>query len=142
MNLELLKERETPLLSRKRITLMMDFKGTTPSRNIVKNEIATKLKADKKLVVVKHIYTRYGAQKAKVIAHVYTNEKDMKKIENDKLLAKHVEKKEEPKAEEKPAATPETKPAEAKKAEEPKAKPAETKEEPKAENKPTEQKTK
>ncbi|MFO8016535.1 MAG: 30S ribosomal protein S24e [Candidatus Woesearchaeota archaeon] len=89
MKLEIKKERDTPLLSRKRVTLNAEYEGSTPSRMDIRKETAKKLKAKENLVVIKHIYTRFGAQKAKIIAHVYEDEKDMKKLEGEGLLKKH-----------------------------------------------------
>ncbi|MBI5880547.1 hypothetical protein HZB90_00280 [archaeon] len=102
MDINLLKERETPLLSRKRCTLDVHFKGATPSRKQIRDEIAKKLKADPELTVVRHIYTRHGVEKARVITNIYTKKEDMVKFEDKGLLEKHSEKKEE-KAEEKKA---------------------------------------
>ncbi|MBW2967976.1 hypothetical protein KY362_05815 [Candidatus Woesearchaeota archaeon] len=101
MEVSILKERDTPLLSRKRYTLEIGFKGATPSRLQVRDEIANKLKADKALTVVKHVYNRYGIEKSRVIAHVYTKKEDMLRYEEKGLLEKH--KAPEKPAEEKPA---------------------------------------
>jgi len=89
MQIEVKKERDTPLLSRKRVTITAEYEGATPSRNDLRKEIAKKINAKENLVVLKHIYTRFGSQKAKIIAHVYNNEEDLKKLENDSLLVKH-----------------------------------------------------
>lgn len=89
MDLEVLKERETPLLSRRRVTLMAAYGGATPSRKDLTKDIAKKLNVNEKLVILKHIYTRFGLQKAKIIAHVYGNEEDMKTYEDISLLKKH-----------------------------------------------------
>ncbi len=96
MELNILKERETPLLSRKRVTIEVTFKGPTPKRDELRTAIATKMKADKGLTIIKHIYTRYGVEKAKVIAHIYTKKEDMVRYEEKGVLKKH-EKKEEKK---------------------------------------------
>lgn len=130
MKLTILKERDTPLLSRKRVTCEVLYEGATPSRLELKKSVAKQLKADEKLVILKHIYTKFGKQKAKVIAHVYEKEEDLKKLEHEKLVAKHSPKKEEKKEDEeaKPAPKAEEKPAE------------EKKEEPAAPEKPSEEK--
>jgi len=129
MNLEILKERETPLLSRKRITAMIDFEGPTPSRIKLIEDIAKKLDVNKDLTIIKHIYTRYGAQKAKIIAHIYDKEDAMNRFENEYLLKKHIDKKKEETAE-KPKVDVKEEPAEEKK-----EKPAEDKKEEKKEEK-------
>ena len=104
MNIEIKKERDTPLLSRKRVTLVAEYEGATPSRLSLRKDVAGKLKVQENLVILKHVYTRFGSQKAKIIAHVYNNEEDLKKIEDPSLLAKHgyaVKKKEAAEGEEK-----------------------------------------
>ncbi len=77
---------------------MMDFKGATPSRMKIRDAVAKQVKGDPELTIIKHIYTKYGVEKAKIIAHVYNNKEDMAKYEDKKLLTKH-EKKEKPKEE-------------------------------------------
>ncbi|MBT7903292.1 hypothetical protein HN587_05495 [Candidatus Woesearchaeota archaeon] len=96
MDLKILKERDTPLLSRKRITAMLDFNGPTPSRVDIRTEISKKLGVEKALTIIKHIYPRFGSSKAKIIAHIYSDKAEMEKIEHSYLLKKH--KLEEPKA--------------------------------------------
>lgn len=113
MDIEITKERDLPLMSKKRYTFMMTFKGATPSRTQIRDAFAKQAKADPELTVIKHVYTRYGVEKAKVIAHVYTDKADMVKYEEKELLDKHA-KKEEPKKEE---AAPAEAPAEEKKEE-------------------------
>ena len=124
MELELKKERDTPLLSRKRYVFNMTFEGPTPSRKDIRAAVAKKVNADKELTIIKHVYTRYGVERAKVFAHVYGTKEDMMKIEEPGVLKKH-QKKEEKKEETKEApaeAAPEGKkeeaPAEAPKEEE------------------------
>ena len=128
MDLEIQKQRETPLLSRTRVSAMVTFEDETPSRAKLQQSIADKLKKNPKLVIIRHIYQRYGKKQAKVIAHVYDKEENIVQLEGKSLVEKH-NKKEEPKKEEAPAPKAEEKPATEAKAEEPKA------EEPKAEAK-------
>ena len=79
------KEIEMPLLTRKRISFELENQGqATPSRNTIKEEIAKKYKTKPELVSIKHIYTRFGLQKAKIIAHIYKDEKTLKYLETPK----------------------------------------------------------
>jgi small subunit ribosomal protein S24e len=100
MKLELIKDRETPLLSRTRVTLGLEYEGATPSRLQLRKEVAGKLKVDESLVVLKHIYTRFGQHKAKIIAHVYKNADDLKRIEDEYMTVKHLDKEGKAKAKE------------------------------------------
>lgn len=127
------KTEEKPLLARKEIEAHVMFEGkATPSNDEVAKAIASELKTDEKLVVVKHIYTAYGSSEADIEAYAYDTEEALKKIEPRK---KKEEKKEgEAPAEEKAGEKKEEKkkeeaPKEEKK-EEKQAEPAEKKEAP------------
>ena len=117
IQLEILKEKEMPLLERKRITAKLSFTGATPRRTELRKDIAKKQKVDEKLVAIRHVFQTFGSPNAKVIAHIYKDfkalcwlEKDgkniqaeMKKEEEAKAAeAKAAEVKEEPKVEEAP----------------------------------------
>lgn len=122
MEIEIKKEKETPLLSRKRITATTYVEGPTPSRSNIMVALAKAAKAKPELVCVKHIYTHFGTNEVKIIAHIYDDRKTMETLENKKLLEKHVmpepEKKEEAPAAEATEETTEETPAEEEKKEE------------------------
>lgn len=100
MDFEVSKQSKVPLLSRERVTGIVHFEGVTPSRLEVKKAVAEKIKTKEEHVVVRHIYQRYGAQRAKVIAHIYQDEAMMKRLEAAGLLKKNGFAVEEPKKEE------------------------------------------
>lgn len=87
MNLTIQKEKETPMLSRKRVTGEVTFKGVIPSKDNLKKELASKLKVKEELIEIRHVYNKYGEERAKVIANVYDNDKVMK-ILGKKVKAK------------------------------------------------------
>lgn len=99
MEIEITKEKETPLLSRKRVTAFAHYEGSTPSRLKIMKEVAKALKADENLVILRHIYTRFGQHRAKLIIHTYSDEQTMLRLEGAELVAKH-----RPKAEKKEGA--------------------------------------
>ena len=142
--MEIIEKKEHPLLSRTEIIAKDSYTGATPSRGSIKDRLANTLKANKEFLVIKHIYPEFGFGTAKIIAYLYSNKKDMEKIEPRYVFKKGIsrEKKEEkkqdkPKSEEKKEESkPEQvkeKPAEQKKQDE--GKPEEKKPEQK-ENKP------
>lgn len=129
MDLKILKE-EKSALPRKELEAVLKFDQETPSRQSIKDEVAKKVKADEKLVIIKKIQTYFGVNEAKITAVVYDNEEAMKSLEFKKMIEKH--NKPEPKKEEKPAeeAPKAETPVEEKKEEAPKEeKPAEEKKE-------------
>ncbi len=90
--LQKLKEIDMSLLSRKRIKFEIEHATTsTPSRSSLKELIAKKYQIKPELVAIRHIYTKFGSQKARVIANIYQDEKTLKFLETPK--GKKVEKK-------------------------------------------------
>lgn len=102
--MEITEKKEHPLLSRTEIIAKDSYTGATPSRDSVKERLANTLKANKELLVIKHIYPEFGFSNAKIIAYLYSNKKDMERIEPEYAFKKGLpkEKKEEIKKEEKP----------------------------------------
>ncbi len=89
MKIEILKEQDMPLLSRKRYTIRMVCDKQTPSRKDILKEVSAGLKAKPELVVIKHIYTRYGSKEIKIIANLYNQRKDLERIEEKYLIKKN-----------------------------------------------------
>ncbi len=90
MEVKIVEKKEVPLLSRTRVTLVAVFEKETPKREEIRKEASKALGSDEKLTVIKHIYTRFGKPEAKIIAHIYKNEKEMMAIEDKITLAKHL----------------------------------------------------
>ena len=67
-------KKNEPLLSRVEVSADIEFAGATPSYQDVTKGVASHMKADEKLVVVRHVYTEFGNKKAKVQAYVYSDE--------------------------------------------------------------------
>lgn len=72
--IEITEKRKIPLLERTEIVGELSYEKETPNREAVKKTLAEQLKADGKLIVVRHIYTQFGFKKAKVLANVYDKE--------------------------------------------------------------------
>jgi len=104
MELKVLKEKDMKLLSRKRVSLMLENQKSTPSRKILIPEVAKKFKVKGKDVIIKHIYPQFGNSNVKIIANIYEDEKKKGMFEHKNLLTKHVV--EEPVTEEKTVEAP------------------------------------
>ena len=124
MDLKVTEKKDEPISSRVRLTGEIAFEKATPPYEEVKKKIAVSLNCDERLIVIKNIYTKFGAKKADLLAYLYNNEEHMKRIE-----PKQKEKK-EAKAAEKPAEKPKEEPKEkSEEKEKPKENPEENKEE-------------
>lgn len=88
MDIKILSE-EKAVLPRKEISLEVKFEGSTPKRLDLKKEVAKKTKSKEDLLIVKKIFTDYGANVAKVLVYVYDDEDSLKRIEYAKVLEKN-----------------------------------------------------
>lgn len=109
MDMKILKEREFPLLKRKRVSCMFDFVGPTPSIVQFRDSLASKFKVDKELIAIRHVYQRFGKTTAKVIAHIYSDKELKEKLEKIKSSEKKEVEAAKKAAEEKKKAAEETK---------------------------------
>ena len=105
MEINVLEDKEKPLLLRRELIADVVFESRTPSRDEIRKELAGKVKVNEELVIVTQINTEFGHRKAIVGAHIYKSKKDLESIEPNYLLKRHSkpekEKPAEPKAEEK-----------------------------------------
>jgi ribosomal protein S24E len=83
------------LLPRKEVKVLISFEQAIPTRKQLKKSIADKLKVKEELVIVRHIYNKYGTKDAEVVAFVYDNEEALKSLEYEKMMQKNSDKKPE-----------------------------------------------
>lgn len=83
--MNLLKEKEQPLLGRKRVIYeYFHPKASTPSRLEIKKSMAAALKVNENKISIRHIYTKYGSGYSKIITHIYDDESNLIKFESVK----------------------------------------------------------
>jgi len=100
MEIKILEKNEKILLSREEIKAQVSFTDTVPSKESVIKSLASQLKADEKLLVVK-IFPKFKRSVADVLAYRYLNKDDMKRIEpKDKKAEKAAEAKKKEASEE------------------------------------------
>lgn len=140
MKIEIVSEKENPLLKRKEMTFRIVYKGATPTFKDTRKELISKLKSNEKLTIVDSVRSEFGSTVATGYAKIYEDEKALD-VEPQNRLTKNFEGKKKKKAsaeEEKPAGEPAEKPAQKPKEEKPAEKPKEEKTEEKPEEKPKE----
>ncbi|MDP3765168.1 MAG: hypothetical protein Q8R04_01520 [Nanoarchaeota archaeon] len=81
MQINITAKKEEPLLSRTMVKATLDFEKATPQYPEVTSLLAMHLKADEKLIAIRHIYNSFGNKKAEVIAYVYSDENKKQFIE-------------------------------------------------------------
>lgn len=81
MEFKILDKKDESLLSRVEVRAEATFQGVTPSKVELKKQIASSLKVDEKLIVVKNVKTFFGKEKVVVIALKYEDEDALKRTE-------------------------------------------------------------
>ncbi len=93
MDLTITKQEKKLLVQREEIEATVTIEPT-PSNKQIQEELTKKLNKPTELIIVKHIYSKFGSHENKIIAYIYDNKEALKKFEKIK------EKKEEVKKEE------------------------------------------
>ncbi|MFA4887584.1 MAG: hypothetical protein WC595_05190 [Candidatus Nanoarchaeia archaeon] len=79
------KEKDHPLLGRKRYTYMYEHAGqATPKKTAIKEELSKKLGVGQEKISIRNVLTQYGVNTSKVIVHIYEDEKLMAFLEPPK----------------------------------------------------------
>jgi len=86
MELEVIRDDANPLLDRRELVLRISGTTITPSRGVLKEQIAARYDAGLENVVVKKIITEFGRQDAVVDVRIYTDPTIAKGIENAYVL--------------------------------------------------------
>ena len=82
LELKITDKKEEKLLGRTAVKANAVFtNASTPSNDAVRDSIAKHLGKDAKLVVVKHIYTNFGANSADITAYAYDDGKKYDELE-------------------------------------------------------------
>ena len=74
MDVHVVDKKEEKMLSRMQVTADMNFENATPNYAEVTKALASKIKADEKLIAIRHVYTNFGAKSAKIVAYLYDDE--------------------------------------------------------------------
>ncbi|MEM0159154.1 MAG: hypothetical protein QW393_00040 [Candidatus Micrarchaeaceae archaeon] len=100
MDIEIKKEVENKPLGRKELFAMVSYKGKTPSKSEVKEEICRMKNLNPDTTIIVKVEQLYGQRASSVIIHSYDSKEAMN-VEHDYLIKRFGKKREEPpKAEE------------------------------------------
>jgi len=97
VELDITSKTEEPLLSRTMLKADVSFEKSTPSYQELTSLIASKAKADEKLVAIRHVYTSFGNKNAQITAYIYKDENKKHFIEPKVKEKKDAKAKEAPK---------------------------------------------
>ena len=139
MEIEIQSKTNNPLLNRTEVRFLVHHEGEgTPKRDLIRSELAEKLKVKKENVVVNYMKSSFGDRKTRGYAKAYTSMDKAKESEQNHILVRNtiIAPKKEVKKEEKPVEKPTEKEEPTEPAEQPDTPAEQPSEEPKEEEQP------
>ena len=93
LNIEILEEKENPLIERTEIKFRIDNFGVgTPNRLDVKKKITAMQGSDEKLTIIKNLSTHFGTSYTIGNAYIYKNPKELQFFEPFHIQVRNLEK--------------------------------------------------
>lgn len=86
MEIEVISEKENPMLHRTDVRFRIVHEEASPSRLSVRDSLAAKLNKDSSEVVIHRLDTKYGMRKTIGYAKVYESPEDAIEVEQDYML--------------------------------------------------------
>jgi small subunit ribosomal protein S24e len=95
MEIQILEEKNNPLLERKEIQLRIIQDAGSPKIADLRKKIAAQLSLNESLFVVQNVYAEYGMNESRCLLKVYASNERLEAVEADHVLRKNGLKKEE-----------------------------------------------
>lgn len=89
MEIQILEEKDNPLLARKEIQLRIIQDAGSPKIADLRKKIAAQLSLDESLFVVQHVCAEYGMNESRCLLKAYSSEERLKAVEADHVLRKN-----------------------------------------------------
>ncbi|MGD9912409.1 30S ribosomal protein S24e [Methanothrix sp.] len=91
MDIEIVSERENPLLKRREIVLkVIHGEGPTPTRKSVVERLAAIKDSKPGLVVIRKMNSLFGRRESIAHARIYESEERMRQVENPHIVKRNV----------------------------------------------------
>jgi len=92
MELEVIEEKENPLLGRREILVRIAYPGSsTPGRREIRSRLAAKLGVDEKKLVLGPLKQRFGVPEAVAKVKVYSTQDLAQEVEPSHIIKKNFE---------------------------------------------------
>ncbi|MET1124605.1 MAG: 30S ribosomal protein S24e [Archaeoglobaceae archaeon] len=82
-------DRYNPLLKRREIRCRIEFEGSTPRREDVRQKVAGLFNAEPDRVVVDYIKTEFGKTEARCYVKIYDTREDLLAIEEEHIIRRN-----------------------------------------------------
>ncbi len=89
MEINIISEKINNLLNRKELKLLINYKGSTPSRIDIRKKISAMFNSDFDVTIIDSIKSIFGEEKAECIAKIYSTRDRLEKIEPNHIKIKN-----------------------------------------------------
>lgn len=89
MEIQILEEKENPLMERKEIQLRVIQDAGSPKISDLRKKIAAQLSLDELLFVVQHLNAEYGMNESRCTLRIYNSEERLRAVEAEHVLRKN-----------------------------------------------------
>lgn len=89
MKIEIMEEKDNPLLNRKELKIKIIHDGATPSRQEVKDALVALLGIEKERVILDSYMSRFGVRESTGTARVYKTKERALEVESRAVLLKN-----------------------------------------------------
>ena len=89
MEIQILEEKDNPLLERNEIQLRIIQDAGSPKIADLRKKIAAQLSLDESLFVVQNVYAEYGMNESRCLLKAYKTKERLKEVEADHVLQKN-----------------------------------------------------
>jgi small subunit ribosomal protein S24e len=89
MKIEIVEEKDNPLLNRKELKIKIIHEGATPSRQEVKDALVALLGIEKDRVILNSYTSRFGVRESTGTARVYETKERALEVESKPVLVKN-----------------------------------------------------
>ncbi len=96
MEINIINEKENKAINRKEINFEINYTQAPPKKVAARKELSKLIKSDENLILIRKMSNAFGKRKMVCIAHIYPDEKILKKFEPEYLI-KRIKVTEEPK---------------------------------------------
>ncbi len=93
MDIQVLQEKNNPMLNRREVVFKVTHDDVTPSRLSIIDRLAATMNSKRGLVIIDSIKTEFGKRESIGYAKIYENEERAKQVERAHILDRNTEKK-------------------------------------------------
>ena len=89
MDIQIIEEKNNPLLNRREVVFKVDHDGATPSRKSIVDRIAATMNSKEGLVIVDNLRTEFGKRETIGYAKIYETADRAKQIERPHIMERN-----------------------------------------------------